>query len=441
MTPLLLALLTAAPAADPAAEDPAWLHVRDGLPWTAVVIDKGDPIRVVFLGGSITEGNGYRPLVEEGLKKRLPNIKWAFENAGVASTGSTTGVFRASEAVMIDGRLPRATLLIAEAAVNDDQDERLPAGEAGWGMEGIARMWSSVGGPVFSPDILMSFEHVFIHFPNPSIVEKLRAGEEPVSVAAHEAVAERYDIPSVNVAAEVARRIDEGTLTWEEYGGTHPGPMGHRLAAEMILKAIDRSIDAKTREERTRRLQEWLSLYERGEAPEPAGPLQADAIDLAQLLSPSQAAARGLAGDAWTVGPPAWDAIPGTCRRRFKTEPLLHTTELGETLTYDPVATRYNKNSMIPFTALGLYVLAGPDAGAVEVSVPGEEPKVVQLYHDPHSKNLHYPRTVLLYRSDKPAPGPVTVKVVKGDHGGTAVRIVGVGLGFITRGRVEADAP
>lgn len=84
-----------------------------------------------------------------------------------------------------------------------------------------------------------------------------------------------------------------------------------------------------------------------------------------------------------------------------------------------------------PLNAVGLYVLAGPDAGAVEVTVPGEEPKTIQLYHDPHSKGLHYPRTVLLYRSAKPLVGQVTVRAVKGERGGTAVRIVGVGLGLV----------
>ena len=428
MSPALLAaVLTLAPAADPTdpPSDPAWLHVRGGLPWTHVVMFKGGPVRVVFLGGSITEGNGFRPLVEAGLRDRFPETEWSFQNAGIASAGSTTGVFRFfRDAVRIDGARSRgATVVVAEAAVNDDQDERLSAADAGWGMEGIARMPSNAFGN--------TRDKLFVHFPNPAIVEKLRAGEEAVSVAAHERVAERYDIPSVNVAAEVARRIDEGTLTWEEYGGTHPGPVGHRLAADMIVEAIARSVDPKAHEDRERRAQRRSRLRQRGELP--SGPLRADAVDRAFLLEPGNFGEGVDVGAVWATSVPDWSSLPGNNRDRFQKKTLLHTTMPGATLIVDP--------AVHPFTALGLYVLAGPDAGAVEVTVPGEEPKVVQLYHDPHSKRLHYPRTVLLYRSDKPPAGPLTVKVVKGERGGTAVRIVGVGLGFINKERLEATPP
>ena len=137
----------------------------------------------------------------------------------------------------------------------------------------------------------------------------------------------------------------------------------------------------------------------------------------------------GFADDRWTSGVLDWESLPGPCRDRFRDQTLLHTTTAGATLTVDPAA--------FPFTAVGLYVLAGPDAGAVEVAVPGEPTRTVQLYHDPHSKNLHYPRTVLLYRAAEPPPGPVTVTVVPGERGGTAVRIVGVGLGAIVRDRAK----
>ena len=429
MTPLLFALCSLAPT--DGAPDPAWLHVRDGLPWTRFAMERADaegdrPVRVAFIGGSITEGNGYRPLVEAKLRAKYPDVTWEFHNAGVSSTGSTTGVFRyLSDAVEAGGAWEHgATLVIAEAAVNDDQDERLSAADAGWGMEGIARM----------TPIPMVYGHdvMFVHFPNPSIVEKLRAGEAPISVAAHERVAERYAIPSVNVAAEVARRIDAGTLTWEQYGGTHPGPVGHELAAGMIVDAIDRGMaNAKAPRPSSR----WID-----------DPLRPDALDAAMMADfgddgddPAKwdgALEEMGAGDDWTVGIPDWTALPGNCRGRFKQKLLLHTATPGAKLEVT-----VERDEDRPLNAVGLYVLAGPDAGAVEVTVPGEEPRVVQLYHDPHSKGLHYPRTVLLYRSDKPPPGPVTVKVVKGERGGTAVRIVGVGLGFITRERGEADTP
>ena len=44
---------------------------------------------------------------------------------------------------------------------------------------------------------------------------------------------------------------------------------------------------------------------------------------------------------------------------------------------------------------LGAFVLAGPDAGMLEVSIDGGEWKTVDLYHR-YSKALNYPRSVIL---------------------------------------------
>jgi hypothetical protein len=59
-------------------------------------------------------------------------------------------------------------------------------------------------------------------------------------------------------------------------------------------------------------------------------------------------------------------------------------------------ATESGKETIVKFTgrALGAYVLAGPDAGVIEVSLDGGEWKRVDLYHR-HSRGLHYPRTVM----------------------------------------------
>ena len=419
MTPLLLALLAAGPVGG-ADGDPAWLHVRGGLPRTGAALAAGGPVRVVFFGGSITERDGFRPLVEAGLRTRFPAIDWKFENRGVSSTGSITGLFRYHEGGVRTGEAPPPVLVILESAVNDDQDERLTYADAVWAKEGFVRGAAApTAGHVPAdaerwavPDLLM------VHFPNPAILEALRVDRTPVSVAAHEAVAGHYDLSSVSVAAEVARRVDAGTLTWEEYGGTHPGPVGNELAADLILNAVDRGL-AEAPEVAAINRPRW-------ERPK----LCPEATDRAAIVSPFGAGFLGAirtGREGWELNVPPWETIPGTLRPRFQGIQILHSTAPGATLTLDPAAFR--------FTAVGLYVLAGPDAGALEVTVPGEEPRTVPLYHDPHSKNLHYPRTVLLYRAAEPPPGPVTVTVVAGERGGTAVRVVGVGLGMISANR------
>ena len=46
---------------------------------------------VAFIGGSITEMNGYRPLVMALLKRRFPATEFTFTAAGISSTCSSTG--------------------------------------------------------------------------------------------------------------------------------------------------------------------------------------------------------------------------------------------------------------------------------------------------------------------------------------------------------------
>ena len=81
---------------------------------------------------------------------------------------------------------------------------------------------------------------------------------------------------------------------------------------------------------------------------------------------------------------PDWKKIPGSFRSNpFGGMKLLTSTEPGKEVT-------------VKFTgrALGAYVLAGPDAGVLEVSLDGGEWRRVDLYHR-HSRGLHYPRTVM----------------------------------------------
>ena len=60
--------------------------------------------------------------------------------------------------------------------------------------------------------------------------------------------------------------------------------------------------------------------------------------------------------------------------------------------------------------AIGAYVLAGPDAGVLEVSIDGEDYKRVNLYHQ-YSRGLHYPRTVMFATDLKPGKHTAQIRV------------------------------
>ena len=67
--------------------------------------EKNKTGRVAFMGGSITQMNGYGPMVSAGLRERYPKTKFEFISAGISSTCSTTGAFRLRSEVLAKGRV------------------------------------------------------------------------------------------------------------------------------------------------------------------------------------------------------------------------------------------------------------------------------------------------------------------------------------------------
>ena len=182
---------------------------------------------VAFLGGSITEMNGWRNMMKEDLQQRFPDTEFTFIEAGIASTGSTPHAFRLEHDVLEKGT---PDLLFVEAAVNDDTNY-FTAEEQIKGMEGIVRHLLNVNSMM---DIVMLH---FIYDPFlPLINEK---GQTPEVILNHERVADYYRLSSIDLAQEVATRIKQGELTWQEFGGTHPAPRGHKIYTASINYLLD----------------------------------------------------------------------------------------------------------------------------------------------------------------------------------------------------------
>ena len=95
------------------------VHLRGDFRNARIAFEREGRGTVAFLGGSITEMNGYRPLVCEILQRRFPKTVFKFIDAGISSTCSTTGAFRLGTDVLGQGPVD---LLFVEFAVNDDQD-------------------------------------------------------------------------------------------------------------------------------------------------------------------------------------------------------------------------------------------------------------------------------------------------------------------------------
>ena len=124
-------------------------------------------------------------------------------------------------------------------------------------------------------------------------------------------------------------------------------------------------------------------------------------------------AANSLRG--WTIQTPAWENLKGASRSRFSKSLLLCAEQPGDELSL-----------AFEGTAVGAYVLAGPDAGIVETSIDGGPYHETNLFHR-FSKGLHYPRTVMFDADLVPGAHTLHVRIAASkspDSVGHAVRVL-----------------
>jgi len=311
---------------------------------------------VAFIGGSITEMRGYRPMLCNFLQKRFAETKFAFTNAGIASTCSTTGAFRLQRDVLSKGPVD---LIFIEYAVNDELDAGHARRECVRAMEGILRQVRKHN-PM--ADIVITY------FVTPSMLKTVGNGKEPVPTGAHEEVARHYGVSTIHLVREVDRLISAGELTWKKFGGVHPGPHGNRLCANMIEKLLTTSWDMKA-----------TGKPAKGAHVMPKKALDEGNYATGKFIDPATAVIKS----GWKNYIPEWRKIRGGFRGRFGGKKLLCANAPGAECSLE-------------FTgrAIGAFVLAGPDAGTIEASIDGGPFKKYDLYHR-HSRGLHYPRTVM----------------------------------------------
>lgn len=351
-TTALAGLLPTATAND--ATPPAIEKGTRGVSNFIAKLEKEKKAHVVFLGGSITENKtGHTKMVPDCLREKWPQVDFTFTNAGLSSTCSTTGAFRLNRDVLSQGPVD---LLIVEFAVNDDQDAKHDRQSAIRGLEGIIRQYFKANptGDVIS-----------VQFVNPPILAKALAGEEAVSVEAHKAVARHYNVPSVDVGLALSREIAAGKMTWEkDYKDTHPNPTGYQFASNLITKVIADTVSSGT--------PQTVLLPE---------PLDVFSYSGATMVDPQTLSWLG----GWKFDIVSQALLPlGSIRSGFTAFKALRSDGAGDYLYHT-----------FSGTMLGAFVLAGPDAGMLEVSIDGGEWKKVDLYHQ-HSKGLNYPRSVVL---------------------------------------------
>jgi len=360
------------------------IQFRGSLDNSRIQFLKNKKGNVAFMGGSITEMKGYRPMVTDLLKKRFPETNFNFIDAGISSTCSNTGAFRLERDVLTKP----IDLFFIEFAVNDDQDAHHSRIDCIRGIEGIIRH-ALKSNP--NMDIIVTY------FVNEGMLKTLQDGKIPLTIEAHESIAKNYKVSSINLAKEVAERISANSLTWKQYGGVHPAPFGNAIAATMIDTLFN---------EAWKNPWEKTSLPKVHELPAPLDPLSYEA---GRFIDPKNAIIKS----GWSLGIPDWKSLPGGKRDRFTSVPILYASEPSAEITLE-----------FEGTAIGAFVVAGPDAGIVLASIDGSNPKPVDLLHS-YSKGLHYPRTVMFGTNLKPGKHTLTLVISKETKSlGNAARIL-----------------
>ena len=342
---LLLPLLSglAASAADaPLTES----FARGGLPNFFAKLERGETVRIGYLGGSITAQEGWRPKSLKWFQQQYPKAAISEINAAIGGTGSDLGVFRVRHDVLDF----KPDLLFVEFAVND----------GGASPEQIYRCMEGIVRQTWRDNPAADICYVYTIAGN--MLDTLKKEELPRSYTAMETIAAHYGIPSINMGLPVARLERDGKLifkgkkpkTDEEKAalgdkilfsddGVHPFPeTGHQVYLEAIARGM-------------------ALIKPAGRvAPHPlSAPFTADNWEQAKLVPLSQAKLSA----GWTQLDFATNKFAKGYSKRLPE--LWKANQPGETIQFK-----------FRGISAGVYDLLGPDCGQVIVTLDDKKPSV-----------------------------------------------------------------
>jgi lysophospholipase L1-like esterase len=220
------AMTSPAPSTLPSGLDPAiTAHVVEraivsegnlyGIQRIMFKAQRGEPITIATLGGSITQGsratqmkNRYPNVITAWWQTAFPTSKITLVNAGIGSTGSDFGALRVGSHVLSH----HPDLVVVEFAVND-ANTRAKAET----FEGVIRQILADPG---NPAVVVLFMSDHGH----------NAQEQQSAVAAH------YDLPMVSYRDALWPEIDAGRLQLNAItmDNLHPNDRGHVITGQLL---------------------------------------------------------------------------------------------------------------------------------------------------------------------------------------------------------------
>ena len=339
-------------------------NARLGMPNLIEKLKAGEPVKIAYLGGSITAQNGWRVLSRKLIQRKFPNAKVEEINAAIGGTGSDLGCLRVGADVI--SKNPDAVFV--EFAVNDAHQRPNTIFR---NMEGIVRqIWGK------SKDI----DVCFVYTITANNMQELKDGKMSRSASAMEVLADYYSIPSIHFGKGVA----------------------DALAADKIVMKSDspvKYVDGEALDETSK-----VSLTPDGKIP-----FSKDGVhpypNTGHLL---YAGAFARAFEEFSKMPKDSDALAAARSKpaadnqsptNIKTIPLAAAELFGDTedLSWDsPIMSKqfserapfkfkkFKKNSGFKFDFHGrklvMYVLYGPGGGEATISIDSQAPRKIRFF-------------------------------------------------------------
>ncbi len=281
--------------------------------------------RVAFIGGSITT-QSWRVLTSQYIAETYPYTEFEFINAGIGGTDANLGAFRLPHDVFGHGQVD---LLFLEFAVN---------GGGIRAMEGIIRQSKRLNPQI---DICM------LYLADINKIKDFNSDLIPEIVQVHEKVADHYEIPSLFLYREVARRVNDGDFTWDMFtnDNVHPTEFGNKIYADCVKDFLSNA------------LKDSKSLNTK--IPPPIDPLCYEYGHFVEL------------DEAFNIN--GWQRI-----KEWMPDKTCNFSPPVDVL----VSEKPGASLRLSFwgTAVGIYTLIGMDTGTIEYSIDGSEFNIIDPF-------------------------------------------------------------
>jgi sialidase-1 len=329
-----------------------YVQLRGGLSNFYQAVQQKQMITVAYLGGSITHNTGWRDKVGKYLKERFPKNTFTFITAGIPSLGSLPHAFRFEQDVLSKGN---PDLLFVEAAVNDHTNETDSLTQIR-ALEGIVRH-AKKNNP--------TMDIVLMAFADPDKTADYQRGVIPLEIKNHEAVANHYQLPSINLAKEVADRLAAKEFSWEyDFKDLHPSPFGQEIYYQSIKYLLNESFKSFAKDSSVSSTNDQLPK-----------PLEAKNFEGGKYVNIQEAKIE----KGWHLIEKWLPSDSTGTREGFVNCPVLEATSPDAFLS-------------LTFTgnAIGIGLVSGPDTGEVFYSIDNGPYKSMDLYTQ-WSHFLHLP--------------------------------------------------